>query len=495
MIRDATGGSRSGDRHWFAAFAGIALAAIIFAALTRGVWLDEFWSLRLGAREIPLAQLWSDRWASDPHPPLANLLYWTVSSSGVETMPGRRLLLNVPSFLAFLATTVFFALRDRNRWASFPVLLFVLALSLYGVVTAYSDYRSYGWQCTAVGALIQYGNHVLRHEHADRTADTIGAVATCAAIALHYVGGVVVSAYLGLLIAAVWHKYGAARAVRVLLPAIAGWGAMLASGAVLFQRRSADIDYSWIHTSTFQALGLFGLALAGVLLANPVATIMAMRHRLSAGPERTFALVLASAATCSAALLLGLNALTPIIIDRYLIGWQLLVVALVALACEAALARRQVSIAAVISVGVLMLSASAYAAASMPGWTVNARTIAAQVAACPSTRVYALSHWRLANTRHTNIARRETQVVADGYRRTAAPYGFTVTVLPLTSASRLTLDPRCPTMLWIEHFGVAARTTPRDVLRTADLATDRPAKASFVEGGSGVLILLVAASH
>lgn len=462
----------------------LACGCSIVASLSRGIWLDEFWSLRLGALDRPFWTIVDQRWLSDTHPPLANMLYRLVSLIGVETIEARRLILNLPALVTLGAGTFYFSRITRS---AFPAILLVLALSLSGTTEALSDYRSYAWQVAAFCLMLDYLHSLLRHEEGTPppTAHVIGALAIAGAIALHYVAGIIASIVIGIALLAQVRTRHSRTAAVLIVAAVLAWAAVLVSGLILVGRMRRDIDVGWIVTSPATGALLFVFLFMTALIANPLASWFAIRDR---GATQPFSSVLALSALATVVVLMIFNLATPILIERYLITWQLLVCALVALAAERALAESRMSFAAFVGIGALMMLIGTANAARGGGWKTGRDMIAAQVRQCPTTRVFAMSGWRLKTAHASNAARRETEVIDPAYRELGDQRGFGVTTLDLSTPAVLPVGATCPTLVWVEHL---SWDNVRDVAylqRVGRLAFDHPVTLSVQQTGSGFLL-------
>lgn len=464
----------------------LACGCSVVASLSRGIWLDEFWSLRLGALNPPFRTMVDQGWLSDTHPPLANMLYRLVSLTGVETIEARRLLLNLPALVVLGAGTLYFSRITRS---AFPAILLVLALSLSGTTEALSDYRSYVWQVATFCLLLDYLYSLFRHDARSKppVAHVIGALAVIGAIALHYVAGIIASIVIGIALLALVRARQWRTAALLMFPAGLAWITVLASGLILVSRMRRDIDVGWIVTSPMTGALLFAFLLMAALIANPLASWFAIRDR-SATSARPFLSVIAVSTVVIVVVLMMLNLATPILIERYLMTWQLLVCALVALAAERALLASRTSLAAVVGIGALMMLIGTANAARAGGWKTGRDMIAAQVRQCPTTRVFAMSGWRLKTARASNAARRETDVIDAAYRELGDQRGFDVTTLDLSTSAVLPVGATCPTLLWVEHL---SWDNVRDVAylqRVGRLAFDRAVTLGVQPTGSGFLL-------
>lgn len=466
----------------------LAGSCAVMASLSRGIWLDEFWSLRLGAVDQPFGTIVNQLWLSDTHPPLANMLYRLVSLSGIDPIEGRRLALNLPVLIVLGAGTLYFSRKLAWR-SAFPAILLILALSLPGTTEALSDYRSYAWQVAAFCIVLNYLFFLLRHDDGSTSVvvHLIGGLAIIGAIALHYVAGIVAS----ILVVIAWLAQVRARrwrtAVAMVTPAALAWTAMLASGLTLLGRMRRDIDVGWIVTSPTTGAFLFVFLLVSVFATNPLASWFAIRDRAKIS-ERTFASVIAVSVAAVVVVLMAFNLATPILIERYLITWQLLICALVAVAAERAVAASRTALIAFVGIGALMMLIGSVNAAQAGGWKTGRDMISVQARQCPTTRVFAMSGWRLKTAYASNAARRETAVINAAYRKLGNQGGFTVSTLDLTTPAILPVGGTCPTLLWVEHLSWDNVRETAYLQRVGRLAFDRPVSLDVRQTGSGFLV-------
>ncbi len=471
------------------ALALITLAAVVFAASTRGIWLDEFWSQRLGDADVPLTVLASERWLSDTHPPLANLLYRLVTATGATSTGTQRLLLNVYALFALTAATLVFT---RRAGVAVPV-IFASALALSGTVETFADFRSYAWQIAAIAIVFQYAVRLFCSIPAATTEHVIGAIALFLALSLHYVTAIQISIFVVGLLAALVAARRWREALGILTVAAIAWAGLLASGLILLGRMQRDIDFGWIQTSTQVALLLFGFLLVTTLLSMPLVAYFAVkgaRETTNRATGRVLVGILLWTVVAGFVVLIALNMVTPIIVQRYLVAWQLAVVALLAVLAEPVIAAGRWRLFATFGIATLMIVLGARQAAQTTGWNENRDRIAAQISACPTTRVYAISPWALKEARASNSARRETVVILASYRKMAREKGFAVTALDLADRHRIDVSGACPTLVWIEHIDPSDIPDAAYILRVGGLNTSEPVDTNLSASGSGVVLAL-----
>ncbi len=293
------------------------------------------------------------------------------------------------------------------------------------------------------------------------------------AIALHYIAGIIACITIGVAILVHLHARRWRTVATLAGPALVGGAAVLVSGLILVGRMRHDIDVGWIVTTPGAGAMLFLFLLVIALAANPLASWFAIRDRMIVS-ERAFASVLVASIAIAAIVLMALNLATPILIERYLITWQLLICALIALASERQITASRAPFVAFIAIGVLMVVIGTANAARHGGWRAGRDLIAAQVRQCPETRVYAVSSWRLKTARASNAARRETEVIDIAYRELGRQGGFDVTTLDLLTPAVLKVGTTCPTTLWVEHLGWDDVRDTAYLQRASRLAFDSP---------------------
>jgi len=469
--------ARADPRVWAGVAGAAALGCIFWAATWRGIWLDEFWSLYLGRADVGRAD-----WTRDTHPWAANLLYWTVTVSGVEEIGARRLALNLPAFVLIAATLVVFARHARL----FPIVLLLVVIGLPDFVPSFADYRTYGWQIAGVFALLCYA-HWLADVPAPsgRLQHLIGSTGVIASIGLHYVGGLVASVFVALLVSWLWIRGQRRHAIRLGLVAMAVWTITLVSAVALLRGMAQSIDHGWIKTSTGVALALFALVSVQALLANLVATASALLGRPKLG---AFAALLMGAIVGGLLLLVAINLATPVVVQRYLIGWQVLVCGLVAMLAVPLLDQRKWLLAPAALAALGSLAINTREALTQTGWTDNLGWIADEQRACPASKVYAVSAQRLTVIKDTKLSAREGALIGDAYRSLAMNEDVAVEVLPHTGRSTLAPPGACPTLLWIEHLDWAYVGDVPRLLRIGQFDLARPYTATVRTSPSGFVV-------
>lgn len=453
------------------------LAGLATIAVTRSVWLDEFWTLWAvvpAADPAPMV----DRWLDDVHPPVFSAWAALLGAPFGDTVIGRRIAVNGAALL-LLAMGAGYVSRAYPTRRPFILLFMAGLFGAPPMLLAFGEYRSY-FTHTAAFALALIGWRAIRglerdyDASRDRALLALTSASLLAALSLHYIGGIIASSAALTIVGGLWREGQRKWAVRLMLVALAGWGFMLASAAIQAPRWRGWLDMRWIDTSTSDAfalcLRLLWQAVAGgpALLLLALATVALLARGNVDGRARVDAAVLAAALIISASLLLVLNGVSSILVPRYLLLWVPLLLAMLARLAEPMVHKHWL-----IAPGIpILLAGSAVAATNaaqgLPGWNDGTARITEIVRNCPETRVWWLSPWRLTPGRHSRTARREERAFAVGYDRQAQSFGFSAAPVPSDGVIPVPSG-RCPSLVWVEHPFGPAPTRPEDFLSTGGL--------------------------
>lgn len=472
-----------------AAIIGLAVACALYAAFSRGIWLDEFWSLRLGDPEISFGDALNERWLRDTNPVSANLLYRIVGETGARDIFALRLILNLPAALLLFAGSAALWRSSPTR-DPFYIVLPMLVAGLPAFVSTFADFRIYLWQLCSTALALQAGYRIVVEPTATRSGVVIGLATTAliAALILHFVAGLLVAIFAGTFAMYLarrrrWRAVGA-----IALPAAIAGSAMLVLAAVQYVHVSRALAQSWIETTTLGAILMMAGAASAALLANPGATAVALvASRAGTGSRRRYVLLLVVAIAVGGALLLLVNAVRPVVVDRYLLPWQPAVCAILAASISGAIGCGW-RLYAVAACCVLSIAITTVRQSRETGWNGTRDFVAATVHACPATRVHAISPWRLRSSRDSRAAALEAPVFEDAYRRLATDAGFAVTIVP-DAVRVLDLPVACASLLWIEHSGGVRLGDAASLFRDARIGLTGPARVSRFATADGVVLI------
>lgn len=481
---------RGGELHrWATALFVFTGCAAVYACLSRGIWLDEFWSLRLGDPALSLPALIEQRWLRDTNPMTANLLYRLAAASGAQDIVALRLILNVPAGVMLLTATWWLARGSPTR-SAFYVVFAILVVGLPAFVATFSDFRAYFWQLCAAAILVMFAYRLTLDTPSavPRPLTALGIAALVAALTLHFVSALIVSVLVAGFLLQLIRKRDRGVFIAIGIPAALCWTAMLAMFVVQYRRVAQEVDASWIGTSTPDALWITAGTLAAALLANPAAAAFALLSSRGVPPaERDFVALLATGAAAGIALVLLINAWRPIVVDRYLLGWQVALCGIIAAYASRVVAGGRWKLSLVVACSAASVALTAYQKARETGWNGTRDHIAGIARDCPATTVHAISPWRLKAQRGSRAAAHERPVFDGAYRRLARTAGFAVSLVP-DGARVLDVPVACPSLLWIEHSGGRRLSDPAALLRAADLGYRQPARVSMYASDDGVVI-------
>ncbi|HEX8401689.1 MAG TPA: hypothetical protein VF628_08305 [Allosphingosinicella sp.] len=472
-----------------------AVAASI-AALRDGIWLDEFFSLHFSMPQVGFFELLRTRWLVEYNPITSNILFWLVRLTGVDDPVMGRLALNLPALALLSAATLLFLFKGTRGRMFYPTLA-ALALGYLSTPIYFSEFRSYFWQLTGAVIAVQYIHFIFNDRRlADRerlsTLHVIGGLGLFLSICLHYVTGLLMSVVHALTMIALIRSGRRRAAIRMAMAVAPSWLLMLAIAYAQARSTLGVADVWWVTTTTSGAFAIFRSVEFNLLLTSPPALGLAALHLVKRLPRRISGAVpaiLAATLVLGVSALLAVNAATPIIIERYMIGFAVIGVALIATFASEPLARSRIAFAAVL---LWSLAVIGYQSARAPasGWEVGARAVAGVVRACPATQVLAASSWRFTPQRTTNTARIERETMAFAYQWLGRRSGFAVGVLDNAAPVQIAPGPVCPTLIWVEHLAGMENVSPETLLERGRIQVAGPHRLRLIDTNSGGVVLV-----
>lgn len=470
---------------------GAILVVLSANAMLQGPWLDEFWTLELSDSHKGLPLL-IEGWLRDTHPPGFNLWATLLSSVGIASIPEARLASNLPAAGLMIWASAE-AVRRRPADYSFHVAVLLLVLALPQSVEAFANYRSYFWQIVAMSMLVTVARHVVMTDadvdpRRDRGLMVVAVLATVGSMALHYVSAI----FGGLLVGAVilwaarrrhWRWVGLLFATALITTLC-----VVAVGLLQARHWAVDLDHRWIEAQPLAVVLAVPLALISGAVVNNLVPLAALwpRWRPWSASEFGFVALMAVVLALGLVVVLAIDAVQPIMVDRYLFAVPVLVAAIVA-ALAVRFDRSQglrllLALAAVVVVAQPLLMRGA-----KPLWDEGARTIAQIVRACPTTRIYAASGWALGPAAETFAARREDPVFQRAYQALASAHGYTVRFMRQHEAISVRPD-RCPVIVWYEHTPNHAEDDLPAAIEAAGLTGIEEAKLIFIRSPTGFIV-------
>lgn len=480
-----------------ALFAFVAACAI-YAALMRGVWIDELWSSYLGDATIPFSEYFHRRLLHEVNPMTANSLYRLVAIVGITDTGWSRIALNLPGLALLVAASFGFTRHSPSR-SPFYLTFAILIVALPAFVSAFADFRSYSLQLCWGTILLQYLYWLIaegRDPPMPLWLKTVSFASVAGSVILHFLTGIIVSTTIGVALLYLAREGRWVAFKSVAMPAGLAWLTMLVLAAWQYSHFRYDLDHSWITTTPAQAAMMAGATVATALLTNPIATGFALvgdrGSTTDAQAERAlrkrFVLVLMAGLMLSGSLMFAINSLRPMLVARYLVFWQLVVCAVVAAFGARAVFANRLRLAALAGVAGVWVAMTSISVARERNWEATRDYIAASVQSCPSTRVYAMSVWEAAKERDTRYAALERPTIVEGYRRLAREADFSVTIVDRKSPP-LDLGTACPTLLWVEHLVDRVFPDANAVLAAGGLRFDRPARLGWFRTGNGLVVI------
>jgi hypothetical protein len=291
-----------------------------------------------------------------------------------------------------------------------------------------------------------------------------------------------------LLILAGWRVGVRGRLIWLCLLMIASLLLSLYWAVIEYPRLLSVLDVHWVTTNTHQAVEIYLQLLGSFALSFAAGggAIASLKLRSGRAGETTLeggALIIASAIAIAGVLggltLLALNALQPLIIDRYLCVWfPMASASLAAIAADSSFDGRAIAWTAAAS-AVTMISFQAKVELMTPDWGSGMADLSAAAAACPGTKIYAAPNWRFTNYSRTIAAARETVVLREGVRRLASEHHVPLRTWDNTTPVSLQLA-KCPALVWIPHIWgvVALKEHPSELLRIGRVSLPPGARVS-----------------
>lgn len=453
------GAVRAGTAAAVAALVALALAAaLVWTALHRGPWYDEFYTWFVTRPDRPFAEGLRQSWLVDNHPPLFDVLAWAGAhlARSIETLR----LLNLAALAATLAGGWAMVRHQPRYWTLTTLLLLMLAANETALRSG-AELRSYFMSCCA-GALVVLALAVgwLEGGLARRGQRLVLWAALLIGFNLHILTSLIIGALLVPFMAMALLRERQELLRQILAPALAGGLLFAAISAVqvpLWQTNTArfwipagfDAARWAIEFAVLRAAEANLLVLAGGLCGAALLAWQAWRDRRP-GPALECMALLGAGVALSAALLIGLHLLRPVVMERYVAALVPAVALGVALGCDAALRRLPRQAGTALLVGAAGLTAWALAGnavhtAARNSWTGTAQRLAALQQACPDSPVHIDPPYWNAYTLSLPPADNRT-VMAGAYALMARRHH-----IGIEPAASRRIAPACPTLFWAEH--------------------------------------------
>lgn len=434
-----------------AGLALVVLAAMMWRVAENAPQLDEYATMWFSDPAVPLAQLYTQRWAGETNPPLyyiAVLFLRRVADPGIE-------LLRLSHALPFALTSCYlllFASREPAHRA-YAATLAALYVTSGTTMQFFPELRSYFLQFTAMTAvcaaltILRSPGGWSRWMHW-----LVLAVAMPMLLNLHFTAALLAGLIALAAIGEALNRSDRRVAVWLFVLCVFGVAPALAFILANFTALAGRARDFWITTTPREALWYIWLEVRGapsrnvvLLLAVPAGVLsFGRRWPAALAKQRAYGSVAVSQALAVGAffaVVFVANVAKPILITKYLLVAGAPMMSVLACLAAPALERWWWAMPAVLANAALAVSPLAWHPMVRPVQAQSDRaTVARLAAACPGTVVYGL--WQKAES---------NGVYELMYRTDAALLGLNLRPRLADSAWTPALDPHCPTILWATH--------------------------------------------
>jgi hypothetical protein len=458
-----------------------------FRLLTRGVWIDEFFTLSMTRGDLS-PERFLELLKLDVHPALHFTIIWLERMLGVDSVFAMRAtnLLGAP----VIAWALWFGFKNGALSRVQALTIAVMCATSTVFLENFAEIRGYFLQGSAsVSLVVLWRIFAMRIQNGEKLTKGLflGWGLVLAMLAnLHYFGTMLG----GLLTATLMLDLILKKDFRpAIILAVIGLIAAAPAVALASVQINHQPEHFWIETSPEHSLELFVQFLRAIVLNNlaavgcALAGIFYLFEREEARRESRSILVLAGVTLVFFGALFALNTVKPMIIPRYLtpaIGPLLVGIALLATGKGMPKwAGAMISAFAILAV-VEAVTTDKHA---REGWDVSAARVADLVRACPDSKVYVEAH----------VGTGEDYVLPNITRETGYGYYQSRFNLPLNQLERGQVVPApagCPSIFWVEHTYDYRflNLDARGVLNSLGLRAAGPATLEWV--GSGGIILV-----
>jgi hypothetical protein len=460
--------------------------AIAFSTLSRGVWLDEFITRATTAPDVTGRQFLVAM-STEQHPLLHYGLIFLAQAAGLTTFAELRGL-NILGVVLVLAA-LWHAYRRHvvdssavciivSLYASSPIFLDYFAeLRAYCLLYSASIAVTLAWltlretaatKRTSSGDLVVYGVSLAIFTSLHYFATLLGGLLTLALALEHGLAGRVKTA------------------MAISVGGIIAAAPALVMGAIQREATFAPGRNTWVTTSPMAAVSTIGHVIRDATASNlpalacGIVTMLFLVERKSLWKDLRGAVMLGATVALFFAVILGLNTLRPIVVDRYLFAAAGAVGVGVAL-LSARPGMPQLATSAICLFALTMeVDAVRTRRFHRDGWRTSAQEVAHQVASCPGTRVFADPFV------YQGVADSEARFWREGYRFYADAFAFDFA--EIGRGATVSAAGVCPSLVWIEHSWRVQGFPLDRLLAELNIKVIGGAALSYV--GSGAVIVV-----
>jgi hypothetical protein len=406
------------------------------------------------------------------HPPLFDVIYWSLGSVLGESVHTRRLS-NALIGAALILPGLIIMRPSHTRHAYRPALLLALFASPF-VLGKFAEHRSYFVDACAVLAVLLSAREIVIRQALEQGIST-GLllwlfVTSAVATNLDYTNSLAVLPLLLITARWVWNRERRLAMLIVLcalVPAFAV-GAQLSVAVKL----GVAVPSSQVPLLRGLAAVLATIA-SGFLVVLPLIPAAARNARASASglaqaaaARREFALLLAWSLSCTIICYLLIQSISQALLARHAVPAIPLASSLIVeLATMTILSPLAALTFSGLAIGASWLTAVDKSRDA--GWETFAPIIAREAADCAGTKVIAIDPALMISGSggHPQVGMKEA--IRTSFRSVGAIWNFDVTL----ARPRQTLLPsgQCPTILWLEHNFMAPNASPRTIAKAAGL--------------------------
>lgn len=427
----------------------ICVAFMLLAASLRGPWLDEFWSVYQASQELPLAQLYRERWLADVHPPFFYFMAWLFEPITGDRIELKRLINLLP--LAFVGLVVWcFALRVREAWPA-TLAIFIAGSTIF--LDTFADHRPYftflaGWFATFAGLVFIESGSGDRHSK-DLLPSLLISVSILLSLNTHFINGLFAGIILGVFILRHWSGGKRRWALWLFGSSLLGGGIAIVTGLIQWSQTRGIIENFWLVASIGDACRAISFV-AALTVAPCIAAIVGIyffRGEIDNWRwafART-ALVAVAVAIVSA---IATNEFKPMVVRRYMYFLSPPIVTAVAVLADPILLKKK-WLAWLVLLNIIAANGTlALKRMHTPHAYELARFAAVASKECPTTQIVAVPHWA-ASAKSVPPFPGEPEVTALMYSTLARQFGFRI-----ISPADWSMSTDCPTIIWVENADI-----------------------------------------
>jgi hypothetical protein len=478
-----------------AALVGLFGIAIALMTLRCGVWYDEFFPIAWTAPGTSPREFLHLMITREYHPILHYGMVYLLQAIGVTDIALLRSinLLGLPLVIFAVA----YGMRHKLINLSQALIVWVLFASSPIFFEYVAELRCYFllYSASIATAILWYVlmRHIEARQNTSATAISIWGAYLAIFVNLHYF-----ATLLGGMLTAVLLTRLAIRSLWSQVLIIAGVSLAAAAPALVLGAlqvfSSPKSPPSWIVTSPIESIKLsvwmvkVAAAWNVAAVAGAVVTcLFVLEDRRKRVELRTAVILLGVVASFLGALVLA-NAITPLIVNRYLIAGAGAVT--FAVAILAASSGTPVWLPAAASAVALLLQAQTIRHLGMDerGWLPSARAVAQLNSECPTTKIFAYPRHDFRNGLKDIDIRLKFNQVSYGYYAKMFQFSYE----DLWNGATVVASGPCPSVIWIEHvfhtFAANPNANTEQVLNEFQIS--KIGVAELKRYGSGVLIIV-----